>query len=276
MNTLAACLFLLLDASGSVDAAEFKLQREATAAALTSPEFLARVEHEGGIAVAVAEFSGGTSHITDWKAIRTEVEAKAVADAVFSTARTESGSTAVGDAVVEAVNAMSRAPACERQVVDVSTDGRNNTGRELAEAIDYARLRGVAVNALVIEDEPGLLEYYRDAVNGFALPASWATYEQSLKMKMTLEIANAPHRTLPDVPLVAYQPTYAYVGPVRIGSGSRVYKGDQALVAVSPDDIPRQYLDLSNDVRRRSESVPEPSVFWLLALGVGFATLSRR
>ena len=67
---LSACLFLLLDASGSVDAAEHRLQREATASALTSPEFLARVEYEGGIAVAVAEFSNEVTPIADWIAQR--------------------------------------------------------------------------------------------------------------------------------------------------------------------------------------------------------------
>lgn len=260
---LSACLFLLLDASGSVDAKEHQLQREATAAALTSPEFLARVEYEGGIAVAVAEFSSDVTVIADWTTIRDGVAAAVLADAVVATPRVQQASTATGDAVFYAVMALKRAPACQRQVVDVSTDGRVNSGMGLEEAVALARDNGVRVNAIVIEDEPGVLDYYRDAVNGFALPATWDTYTQSLKMKMTLEIANAP-RVLEPVtePYTGIEP-YRYLDAQQWGVADLA---QPALVAVHDVHYART-ADVSgpDDVRQR---VPAPAGGAMLGLGL--------
>lgn len=263
---LSACLFLLFDASGSVDAQEHRLQREATAAALTSPEFLARVEYEGGIAVAVAEFSLNVVALSDWTTIRSPVEAAVLAEMLLTAPRAETYSTATGDAVLFAVNEMKRAPGCDRQVIDVSSDGRVNTGATMEDAVAVARGAGVMVNAIVIEDEPGVLDYYRDAVNGFVLPATWDTYAQSLKMKMTLEIANAPRVVVPDLPVVAYAPPF---GRFR-GREFHAYDGREGapLVAVSADRPPRAYLDLSNDIRRRPDGVPSPAGGAMLGLGL--------
>lgn len=264
---LSACLFLLLDASGSVDAQEHKLQREATAAALTSPEFLARVEYEGGIAVAVAEFSMGVTPLADWTLVRTPVEAAVLAEILLAVPRKEDHSTSTGEAVLHAVAEMKRAPGCERQVIDVSSDGRVNAGALLENAVAVARANGVMVNALVIEEptEPDLLDYYRDAVNGFALPATWETYAQSLKMKMTLEIANAPRVLEPVLQPFEYVGPYGFVGELRRSPsvGSPV----ETLVEVQPQHIPRAYLDFSNDIRRRPD-VPGPGGFGTLAAGL--------
>ncbi len=266
---LSACLFLLLDASGSVDAAEHKLQREATAAALTGPEFLARVEYEGGIAVAVAEFSTNVTLLSDWVVIRAEPAARVLAEALVSSVRTENGSTAVGDAVLLAGESFRTAPGCERRVIDVSSDGRSNTGVLLEEAVVRVQLvAAVQVNALVIEEptEPGLLDYYRDAVNGFALPATWDTYAQSLKMKMTLEIANAPAGSHPDPPPAAYIPPYAHFLRSH-GAGFSVHQEDAEVVALRMGHVPRTVLDLSNDIRRRPD-VPAPGSLGLVVAGL--------
>ena len=261
---LSACLFLLLDASGSVDAQEHKLQREATAAALTSPEFLARVEYEGGVAVAVAEFSLGVTTLADWTPIRSPVEAAVLAEMLLTAPRKEDHSTATGDAVLFAVNEMKRAPGCDRQVIDVSSDGRVNTGATMEDAVAVARGAGVMVNAIVIEDEPGVLDYYRDAVNGFALPATWDTYAQSLKMKMTLEIANAPRVLEPEFPRVARYDVFGWMGePVWGFAGIP----DAAVVEVPDVRYARKYLDLSNDIRRRPD-VPAPGSLGLVVAGL--------
>jgi hypothetical protein len=47
----------------------------------------------------------------------------------------------------------------------------------------------VTVNALVIEDEPGVLDFYKATVSGFVMPASWESYAQAIKTKLSLEIA---------------------------------------------------------------------------------------
>lgn len=270
----AVCLHLVLDASGSVDAAEHALQRDATAAAISSPEFIARAQHEGGVALAASEFSGGFTPLIDWVVVRDAPTAIVFAEALRAAPRVESGSTAVGDALIAAVVAFERAPLCERRVVDVSTDGRSNTGAMVEEGVAFASAKGVTVNALVIEDEPGLLDYYRDAVNGFALPAEWATYEQSLKMKITLEIANAPRAVEPELPRYAYEPPYARLGYDRGAFGPAPYgvaSAQSQLVEVYVRDDARRLLDLSNDIRQR---VPAPGTGGLLSLAAGFLMVS--
>jgi len=157
--------------------------------------------------------------LADWTPIRSPVEAAVLAEMLLTAPRKEDHSTATGEAVLFAVAEMKRAPGCQRQVIDVSSDGRVNAGTLMEDAVAMARANGVMVNALVIEEptEPGLLDYYRDAVNGFALPATWDTYAQSLKMKMTLEIANAPRRVEPDFAVVGYAPPYAVLHGGAVG-----------------------------------------------------------
>jgi len=48
----------------------------------------------------------------------------------------------------------------------------------------------VTVNALVIEDEIGVLEFYQRTVSGFVMPATWESYQQAIKAKLSLEIAD--------------------------------------------------------------------------------------
>lgn len=263
---LGLCLALLLDASGSVDAKEWRLQVEATAAAIEAPETVARIVHAGGAAVWAAEFASVTIPMVDWHVIRNEHDARVFAAALVAHVRQESMSTGSGDAIVAAVEALARAPACERHVVDISADGWANSGTLVEEAVMRAELNGMMVNAIIIEDEPDVLSKYRDAVNGFALPATWETYAQAIKQKLNLEIAYAPGLFQPDVPTsVRYWP---YANLDRITFGSELYFTDPKMVALHPDNAPvRRYLDLSNDIRRRPD-VPGPGGFATLAAGI--------
>lgn len=261
---LGLCLALLLDASGSVDRAEWELQVNATAAAIEAPETVAKIVQAGGAAVWAAEFASITIPMVDWHVIRNEHDAKVFAAALVAHVRQESMSTASGDAVLAALAALRIAPSCERQVVDVSTDGWANSGALISEAIETAERQGALVNAIVIEDEPQVLEKYRDAVNGFALPATWETYAQAIKQKLNLEIAYAPVEPFV-APVVGYKP-YAYVDRPYLGAGFG--RQDDALVALLPGDrVARRYLDLSNDIRRRPD-VPGPGGFATLAAGL--------
>lgn len=265
---LGLCLALLLDASGSVDAAEWKLQVEATAAAIEAPETVAKIVHAGGAAVWAAEFASITIPMVDWHVIRNEHDAKVFAAALVAHVRQESMSTASGDAIFSALEALRVAPPCERGVIDVSTDGWANSGALVSDAVASAQVQGHLVNAIVIEDEPGVLEKYRDAVNGFALPATWETYDQAIKQKLNLEIAYAPYQDGPDYPVVAYQPPYAALGSARTGRPLRFHSEDADMVALRINNVPmRQYLDLSNDIRRRPD-VPGPGGLATLAVGL--------
>ena len=254
---LGLCLALLLDASGSVDAQEWRLQVEATAAAIEAPETVAKIVHAGGAAVWAAEFASITIPMVDWHVIRTQEDAKVFAAALVAHVRQESMSTASGDAIMAAVSAFASAPPCERLVVDISTDGWANSGALVADAVHGAQVHGAMVNAIVIEDEPDVLAKYRDAVNGFALPATWDTYGQAIKQKLNLEISYAP--TL--LPQPDFYAEIGYEPFVRLGTIREFYlygAVNSSLVAVLPGD----------DVRNDRGTVSEPRVSALLGVAL--------
>lgn len=193
------CLVLLLDASGSVDAAEWEMQARATAEALSSPAIVEQVLRgpHGRIAVAAMEWSGAALEILPWTTIASAGDAARVAAALQAYQRRQSGSTAVGDALVAAGSMFhqgvaGRPVACGRQVVDISSDGASNAGQSPAGAVAFLQAMDVQVNAIVIQDEIGVLEFYEGLVSGFVLEASWDGYAEAIRRKLALEIAGAP------------------------------------------------------------------------------------
>lgn len=188
------CLVLLLDASGSVDAAEWKMQADATAAALASPAIVEKIvsgEHRN-IVVTALEWATAAAEILPWTRIANLDDAQAFAAGMMAYQRKQSESTAVGDALIAASDALERAPACARQVVDISSDGASNVGADPRVAVALLQARGAQVNAIVIEDEYRVLEFYEERVNGFVLPATWENYAQAIKLKLSLDIAAMP------------------------------------------------------------------------------------
>jgi len=245
------CLVLLLDSSGSVDHAEWKLQAEATAEALAAPDIVARIVAGPNrrVAVFVAEWATATAVIAPWTDIAGQADAAALAARLVQHRRQFDHSTAAGDALLAAGDALDQAPACLRRVVDISSDGTSNTGADPAEAAAALQARGIEVNALAIEGDPGVLDYWRATVPGFVLSATWDSYAQAIRAKLALEIAGLPVRR--EYPAAA--PGTRYVALERIG-------GSGAWIAA-----PRIPGDPGG-----SSDVPVEFVLALLAGGIGF------
>lgn len=155
---LDLCLAILIDASGSVDAAEYKLQVEGTAKAISHPETVARIASQGGMAVRADHFSGGVTELVPWITVVDQASANAFAAALIASNRTETGSTAAGDGILHSVLQMERAPACLRKVIDISADGWTNSGAMVDEAITAAQSKDIIVNSIIIPDETDVLE----------------------------------------------------------------------------------------------------------------------
>jgi Ca-activated chloride channel family protein len=187
---LALCLVLLLDARGSIDAGEWELQARATGEALTDPAILDKIEKQGGIAVTAMEWSSGAMPILPWTRIENGLDAARAAVAIAAHPRAQNGATAIGDALLAAAGSLNAAPPCARAVVDISGDGTSNAGTDPKAAVAALRGIGALVNAVVIEDEGGVLDYYRDLVSGFVLPASWEGYAHAIKLKLQLEVSS--------------------------------------------------------------------------------------
>jgi len=214
-------LVLAADVSRSVDAGKFQLQREGYAAAISNPQVLEAIQsgRYGRIGLTYVEWSGVGSQkvVIDWTTVGDVESAKSFGDRLLEAPRSFADRTSISGAIEFALGQLARAPYdSPRRTIDVSGDGTNNAGREVALARDEALAHGVTINGLVILSEtplawnpdhtnpPGGLEnYYRNNVVGgvgaFVLAAeNFNSFGQAIIKKMIAEVALAepPRGTL--------------------------------------------------------------------------------
>ncbi len=201
-------LVLAVDASGSINQAEFALQKQGIAEAITSPQVLQAIQ--GGqlrrIAIAYVEWGGpgNAQTIVDWRLVDTPDSARAFADAVLGARRSAQGYNAIGDAILHGLDLLAACPCWPlRKVIDISGDNNDRVSLVPAPvARDTAVAAGVTVNALAIlqntllgpRGKPLLVENYENEVIGgpgaFVLPAKGReAFTEALLDKMVLEIS---------------------------------------------------------------------------------------
>ncbi len=203
-------LVLAVDCSSSVNSQEFELQMRGLAQAFAHPSIHAALEQAGskGIAVALLQWSGegAQTKALDWHHIYDAATAQAFADALNQTPRyVTGGATALGDAILESVAWIhSNDYIGERQVIDVSGDGRANQGMGAALARDKALKSGVIVNGLaILNEEPRLAQYYVAGVVGgpgsFLITAhDFEDFGRAIRKKIFFEITGPPIAGIPD------------------------------------------------------------------------------
>jgi hypothetical protein len=152
-------LVLLNDGSGSIDADEYRLQREGTAAALEHPQVLAaigRMRHRA-IAVAYGEWGtpGAPEAILPWTLIGGPEDAAKFADRLLAAPRRFQSYNAIGDALVMATEMIRAAPfRATRATIDLAGDGPDMRSLMPASvARDRAVAMGITINALAIQAE---------------------------------------------------------------------------------------------------------------------------
>ena len=194
-----------VDASGSVDNDEWRLELDGIAAAIRAPDVLGAIKagRNGRIAVALMAWADATRQqdISDWFVIDSPASAEAFASAVERFPRRVGGGTGIGSAIAESIRNMHYAPyRAGRQVVDVSGDGSETPAREeasilLPTAIAMANAFAVTVNGLAITvQEPDLEAYYRANVatgpGHFVLRCDrYADYRRAIHMKLLRELS---------------------------------------------------------------------------------------
>jgi hypothetical protein len=201
-------LVLAVDASGSIDADEFALQREGIAEALSHPAVLAAVRSQprAAIGVAMVEWGapGGAETVVDWMRVADAGSAATAAQAMRDAPRSRQSWNAIGDALVHcgALLAAAPWPATER-TIDVSGDGPDMRSRiPVPEARDALVAQGVVVNGLAIEvgsnwrDGRLAALYERDVIGGpgaFVMRADdRRDFARALRAKLIREIATGP------------------------------------------------------------------------------------
>ncbi|HZR59524.1 MAG TPA: DUF1194 domain-containing protein [Xanthobacteraceae bacterium] len=135
--------------------------------------------------------------VVDWSPIKDEASANAFAAAIeASPRRLFGGGTSISGAIDFSRTLLAGSPfRAIRQIIDVSGDGSNNSGRDVTQARDEAVRDGVGINGLpILTVEPGLDRYYRDYVIGgpgaFMIPVKdYDNFADAVLKKLINEIA---------------------------------------------------------------------------------------
>ena len=207
-------LVLAIDASGSVDERELRLQLHGTAKAFRDNEVLQAIRSgaTGRVAVALVLWADASRPTfgTDWHIIASPADADRWASMIERLPRHVGGGTGIGEAVVDSIRMIEgNRITGTRRVVDVSGDGRETPPRRVysrlaMQARAMATARGITVNGLaILSDVPDLDVWYsRNVTAGpgsFVMTASnFADFERAIKQKLLREIAppvaRAPNR----------------------------------------------------------------------------------
>ena len=199
-QTLVALeLVLAVDTSSSVNATEYRLQLEGIATAFRSPEVIELIEHSGGVAVTLIQWSSwaGLGSALPWRLLTDKASVLSFAGEVERTERASVGSlTGIGTAISAGLRALEENRFTgTRQKIDVSGDGQTNTGLPLEQARKLARSKGVTVNGLAIENDiPDLSTYFREQIisgpDAFVIAAAdYPDFARAMQTKLLRELA---------------------------------------------------------------------------------------
>lgn len=162
-------LVLAVDTSLSVDDSEFALQMKGIAWAFRTPEIIALIGQRRGVAVTLIQWSSEVDprFVIPWRLLHEPTTVLAFADRVAQATREPShGFTAMGGAIDFAIELIANNRFAGRELkIDISADGRNNTGPPPAVVWRRAGTLGIAINGLPILIETYNLDaYFREKV----------------------------------------------------------------------------------------------------------------
>jgi Ca-activated chloride channel family protein len=199
---VAACRLALafaMDASASVDEAEYRLQLDGLAAGLHDPAVRAAILGPGGgVALSAYEWSGTHQQVTiaPWALITTDRVLDTFAAQLTAHPRSYTEvPTAIGYALGYGAVLLKDAPPCQRRVIDISGDGLSNDGFGPDAAYRAFDFDGVTVNGLVIGGEDlELISFYQFTVahgpGAFVEVArDYTNYSRAMRRKLLREVA---------------------------------------------------------------------------------------
>ncbi|MGI9462730.1 MAG: DUF1194 domain-containing protein [Aestuariivirgaceae bacterium] len=194
-------LVLAIDCSYSVDDREFRLQMDGMAAAFRTPEVQRAIAEGqiGKIAVSVALWSSHKFQKVSvpWTIVANPADAEKFARIIEKAPRSiPVAGTSVSEAMRFSAKLLRAAPVnARRQVIDVSSDGRNNSGVAPPLIRDQLAAGGITINALVVpSQEWTVLDkwFERNVVGGpfhFVIIAdTYDDYAEAIYRKLLREI----------------------------------------------------------------------------------------
>jgi hypothetical protein len=204
-------LVLAIDVSGSVDAFEARQQRDGYLAALADPAvvFAIQSNQHGRIAIAYMEWAGFDFQqtVVDWRLIDGKDTAAEFIEELAVQPIGRGRWTSISGAIDYAVKMFpDNGYIGTRQVIDISGDGPNNSGRPIEDARAEALAMGITINGLpILNDRPQpfnmptplelrLDEYYIERVIGgpgafIVVAEGFEDFRTAILTKLIREIA---------------------------------------------------------------------------------------
>lgn len=197
-------LVLAVDASGSVSTHRFALQQQGYARAFRNPRVLQAIRSGmlGAIGVTMVQWTGPHLHVVavPWMRVDDKASLDALADRIEKAPRELfGGGTSISGAIDYGRELLAKTPwKARRQVIDISGDGYNSSGRGVRTARDEAVKAGIVINGLpILALELELDRHFAEDVIGgpgaFSIPAaSYEKFADAIQRKLILEIAGLP------------------------------------------------------------------------------------
>lgn len=203
-------LVLAVDTSASVDDAEYRLQMSGIAHSFRDRDVIAAIESFGGagIAVAMIHWSATAARVTSWSHIVDSSGSLNFAAQIEVIPRSSLGvTTGIGTALALAqLEFATNGFAGRRRSIDVSGDGKNNSGLPLWRQRTRATSAGITINGLaVLDQDPLLKRYYGNHVIGgngaFVITAAnFRDFARAFRQKLLREIQALVTRNKNHVP----------------------------------------------------------------------------
>ena len=198
---VATAIVFAVDVSGSVSAERYQLQR-AGIARIFADDGVAQIIGDGGLAVAVMEWSDGHHVTVPWTILRDAADGRALARRIAATSRSPGISTELSLALLAAADLLDACPCvAASRVIDVSGDGPNNGPVSTPLARDQVVARGIRINGLpiVTPQEPDLARWYAANVVGGAgafmeVAEGFEDFARAMRRKFSLEVAGVARR----------------------------------------------------------------------------------
>jgi hypothetical protein len=198
-------LVLALDVSRSIDPAEQELQFRGYEAAFRDPRLAEGIAAGpvGAIAVSLFTWSdyGFKELLVPWRRLDGAPACQALAGVIARLPRRTQFYTSISGAMDFAATLFGQRYEGTRLVLDISGDGINNHGPDVAPARAAALAAGITINGLaVLDGEPApvpLAEYYESEVIGgpgafLVVAEGFTAFEAAVRRKIIREIAAAP------------------------------------------------------------------------------------
>jgi hypothetical protein len=204
-------LVLAVDVSRSIDEVEAELQRRGYVDALTSRAVIDAIlaGENRRIALCYIEWAGThyQSTVIDWTMIDGEAAARRFAATLSQAPRTSQSWTAIGQALLFSGKRFDvSGVVSKRRIIDVSGDGRTNSGPPAETVRDRLVEQGIVINGLPVvmnrsnfgrPPESDLQQYYEENVIGgpgaFVIPAAnFDDFGRAVRSKLIREISAGP------------------------------------------------------------------------------------